>query len=89
MLRFGVAEMVQYDRTAQRKIVLSRPLPATLPRHSAHQEKQQGGILGSSTGVRNLTMPAAPAMPKARATELPMMTITMAPGHTCACIRSG
>jgi hypothetical protein len=28
-------------------------------------------------------------MPKARATELPMMTITMAPGHTCACIRSG
>ena len=43
---------------------------------------------GSSTGVRNRMMLAAPAMPKARAIELPMMIITIAPdthSSTCAC----
>ena len=43
---------------------------------------------GSSTGVRNRTMPAAPAMPNARASELPMMIIITAPdthSSSCAC----
>ena len=43
---------------------------------------------GSSTGVRNLTMLAAPAMPNARASELPMMIIIIAPethSRICAC----
>ena len=43
---------------------------------------------GSSTGVRNRMMLAAPAMPKARASELPMMIIIIAPdthSRICAC----
>ena len=43
---------------------------------------------GSSTGVRNLTMLAAPAMPNARASESPMMIIIIAPethSRICAC----
>ena len=43
---------------------------------------------GSSTGVRKRTMPAAPAMPNARASELPMMIIIIAPdthSSVCAC----
>ena len=44
--------------------------------------------LGSSTGVRNRMMLAAPAMPNARASELPMMIIIIAPdtqSSVCAC----
>ena len=43
---------------------------------------------GSSTGVRNRMMLAAPAMPNARASELPMMIIIIAPdtqSSVCAC----
>ena len=43
---------------------------------------------GSSTGVRNLMMLAAPAMPNARARVLPMMIIIIAPdtqSSVCAC----
>ena len=43
---------------------------------------------GSSTGVRKRMMLAAPAMPKARAIELPMMIIIIAPdthSSTWAC----
>ena len=43
---------------------------------------------GSSTGVRNLTMLAAPATPNARARLLPMMSIIKAPAthrSTCDC----
>ena len=36
----------------------------------------------SSTGVRNRMMLAAPAMPNARASELPMMIIISAPDDT-------
>ena len=43
---------------------------------------------GSSTGVRKRMMLAAPAMPNARASELPMMIIIIAPdtqSSVCAC----
>ena len=43
---------------------------------------------GSSTGVRNRMMLAAPAMPNARAIDPPMMIIISAPdtqSSTCAC----
>ena len=46
----------------------------------------------SSTGVRNRMMLAAPAMPNARASELPMMIIISAPdthSSTCACSSVG
>ena len=62
------------------------PRPQAMP--SDISRKMIVTSFGSSTGVRNLTMLAAPAMPNARASELPMMIIIIAPethSRICAC----
>ena len=62
------------------------PSPADMPRPISRNRIVTS--FGSSTGVRNLMILAAPAMPNARARELPMMIIIMAPdtqSSVCAC----
>ncbi len=61
-------------------------MPQAMP--SPISRKSTVTSFGSSTGVRKRMMPAAPAMPKARASELPMMIMMSAPdtaSSTCAC----
>ena len=55
---------------------------------SAISTKRTAASRGSSTGVRNRMMLAAPAMPNARGRELPISIIVNAPAthsSTCAC----
>lgn len=62
------------------------PIPLDMPRPI--KRKRIVTSLGSSTGVLNLIMLAAPAIPNARTSELPMMIIMSAPDtqrRICAC----
>ena len=69
-----------------RPATANAPRPADMP--SPISRNRIVTSFGSSTGVRNRMMLAAPAMPNARASELPMMIIISAPdtqSSICAC----
>ena len=78
--------MAPARKSAPSAAIGSAPMPQAMP--SPMSRKRTVTSLGSSTGVRKRMIPAAPAMPKARASELPMMIMMRAPAtasSTCAC----
>ena len=82
MLRSGI---IAHRNSVPSPATASAPRPAAMPRPIRMNRIVMSRA--SSTGVRKRMMLAAPAMPKARARELPMMIIIIAPemqSSTCA-----